>query len=266
MNLEELFSIKGKVAVVTGGSRGIGEMIAAGFLANGAKVYISSRKADVCEATAARLMEEFGGECIAVPADLSGLAGVEALVAAISEREDHVDILVNNAGVSWGAPLDEFPEIGWDKVMDTNVKGVFFLTQKLLPLLEASADADDPSRVINIGSIDGLKTASFETFSYGPSKAAVHSLTKLLASHLVKRNIIVNAIAPGPFPTWMLSTGVGGGGDVDNTDWDSVSRGNPRGRVGTPQDIAGLAIFLSSRAGAFTVGEVISCDGGILVN
>ncbi len=266
MNLEELFSIKGKVAVVTGGSRGIGEMIAAGFLANGAKVYISSRKADVCEATAARLMEEFGGECIAVPADLSGIAGVEALVAAISEREDHVDILVNNAGVSWGAPLDEFPEIGWDKVMDTNVKGVFFLTQKLLPLLEASADADDPSRVINIGSIDGLKTASFETFSYGPSKAAVHSLTKLLASHLVKRNIIVNAIAPGPFPTWMLSTGVGGGGDVDNTDWDSVSRGNPRGRVGTPQDIAGLAIFLSSRAGAFTVGEVISCDGGILVN
>ncbi len=266
MNLEELFSIKGKVAVVTGGSRGIGEMIAAGFLANGAKVYISSRKADVCEATAARLMEEFGGECIAVPADLSGLAGVEALVAAISEREDHVDILVNNAGVSWGAPLDEFPEIGWDKVMDTNVKGVFFLTQKLLPLLEASADADDPSRVINIGSIDGLKTASFETFSYGPSKAAVHSLTKLLASHLVKRNIIVNAIAPGPFPTWMLSTGVGGGGDVDNTDWDSVSRSNPRGRVGTPQDIAGLAIFLSSRAGAFTVGEVISCDGGILVN
>ena len=266
MKINDLFSVAGKVALVTGGSRGIGEMIAAGYLANGAKVYISSRKADVCEATAVRLMEEFGGECIAVPADLSGLAGVEALVAAISEREDHVDILVNNAGVSWGAPLDEFPEIGWDKVMDTNVKGVFFLTQKLLPLLEASADADDPSRVINIGSIDGLKTASFETFSYGPSKAAVHSLTKLLASHLVKRNIIVNAIAPGPFPTWMLSTGVGGGGDVDNTDWDSVSRGNPRGRVGTPQDIAGLAIFLSSRAGAFTVGEVISCDGGILVN
>ncbi len=266
MLLNELFSIEGKVAVVTGGSRGIGEMIAAGFLANGAKVYISSRKADACAATAARLQAEYGGECIAVPADLSGLAGVEALVAAITEREDHVDILVNNAGVSWGAPLDEFPEAGWDKVMDTNVKGVFFLTQKLLPLLEASASAEDPSRVINIGSIDGLKTASFSTFSYGPSKAAVHSLTKLLASHLVRRNIIVNAIAPGPFPTWMLSTGVGGGGDVDNTDWDSVARGNPRGRVGTPEDIAGLAIFLASRAGAFTVGEVISCDGGILVN
>ncbi len=266
MHLNELFSIEGKVAVVTGGSRGIGEMIAAGFLANGATVYISSRKADACHATAARLQAEYGGECIAVPADLSSVAGAEALVAAITAREDHVDILVNNAGVSWGAPLDEFPEAGWDKVMDTNVKGVFFVTQKMLPLLEASASADDPSRVINIGSIDGLKTASFSTFSYGPSKAAVHSLTKLLASHLVRRNIIVNAIAPGPFPTWMLSTGVGGGGDVDNTDWDSVARGNPRGRVGTPQDIAGLAIFLASRAGAFTVGEVISCDGGILVD
>ncbi len=167
--------------------------------------------------------------------------------------------------MSWGAPLDDFPENGWDKVMDTNVKGVFFLTQRLLPLLEAGATADDPSRVINIGSIDGIKTAVFDTFSYGPSKAAVHALTKMLASHLVARNIIVNAIAPGPFPTWMLSTGVGGGGDVESTDWDSVARGNPRGRVGTPEDIAGLAIFLSSRAGAFTVGEVISCDGGILV-
>ncbi|MEZ5378699.1 MAG: SDR family oxidoreductase [Acidimicrobiales bacterium] len=266
MQLNELFSVEGKIVVVTGGSRGIGEMIAAGFLANGAKVYISSRKADACEATATRLMAEYGGECVAVPADLSGLPGVEALAAAIGEREDHVDILVNNAGVSWGAPLDEFPEIGWDKVMDTNVKGVFFLTQKLLPLLEAGATADDPSRVINIGSIDGLQTAAFSTFSYGPSKAAVHALTKLLASHLARRHIIVNAIAPGPFPTWMLSTGVGGGGDVDNTDWDAIARGNPRGRVGTPQDIAGIAIFLASRAGAYTVGEVISCDGGILVD
>ncbi len=265
MNIDELFSIDGKVALVTGGSRGIGEMIAAGFLANGAKVYISSRKASVCDATAARLQAEYGSECISIPADLSNLAGVEALAAAIAEREDRLDILVNNAGVSWGAPLDEFPENGWDKVMDTNVKGVFFLTQRLLPLLEAGASADDPSRVINIGSIDGIKTAVFDTFSYGPSKAAVHALTKMLAAHLVARNIIVNAIAPGPFPTWMLSTGVGGGGDVEGTDWDSVARGNPRGRVGTPQDIAGLAIFLSSRAGAFTVGEVISCDGGILV-
>ena len=266
MDLEKLFSIQGKVAVVTGGSRGIGEMIAAGFLANGARVYISSRKADACEATAKRLSESYGGECIALPANLAGVEGVESLAEELKSREERVDILVNNAGVSWGAGLDEFPESGWDKVMDTNVKGVFFLTQRLLPLLEAGATAEDPARVINIGSIDGIKTPVFDNFSYGPSKAAVHALTRQLAAHLVKRNIIVNAIAPGPFPTWMLSTGVGGGGDVEATDWDAVGRVNPRGRVGTPEDIAGLAIFLSSRAGAFTVGEVISCDGGTVVS
>ncbi len=266
MNLESLFSIRGKIALVTGGSRGIGEMIAAGFLANGAKVYISSRKADVCNATAARLSETYGGECISLPANLSELDGIDALVAALSEREDHLDILVNNAGVSWGAPIDEFPEIGWDKVMDTNVKGVFFLTQRLLSMLEAAATDEDPARVINIGSIDGIRSPVFDTMSYGPSKAAVHALTRQLAAKLVKRKIIVNAIAPGPFPTWMLSTGVGTGGDVDGTDWDAVGRHNPRGRVGTPEDIAGLAIFLSSRAGAFTVGEVITCDGGIVVS
>ena len=163
--------------------------------------------------------------------------------------------------MSWGAPIDEFPEIGWDKVFDTNVKGVFFLTQKLLPLLRAAGDAEDPARVINIGSIDGIKNPVFETFSYGPSKAALHHMTRGLALHLTRENIIVNAIAPGPFPTWMLSTGVGGGGDTD-IDWSAVARGNPRGRVGTPEDIAGLAIFLSSRAGAYVVGETIACDGG----
>ena len=265
MKLDELFSIDGKTALVTGGSRGIGEMIAAGFLANGATVYISSRKADVCDATAARLAEEYGGTCVSLPADLSNLEGIGKLTAALRERTDRLDILVNNAGASWGAPLDEFPEIGCDKVMDTNVKGVFFLTQRLIPMLEASATADDPSRVINIGSIDGIQTPAFDTFSYGPSKAAVHALTRQLAAHLVRRNIIVNAIAPGPFPTWMLSTGVGTGGDVEGTDWAAVGRGNPRGRVGTPEDIAGLAIFLSSRAGEYTVGETITCDGGSIV-
>ena len=263
---EDLFSIQGKVALVTGGSRGIGEMIAAGFLAKGAKVYISARKAEACHTTAERLSAEYGGECIAIPANLSGVEGAEALAAALSEREERLDILVNNAGVSWGAPLDDFPEIGWDKVMDTNVKGVFFLTQKLLPLLRESASAEDPARVINVGSIDGIKTPVFETFSYGPSKAAVHHLTRVLAAHLVKQNILVNAIAPGPFPTYMLSTGVGGGGDTEAVDWVALGKGNPRGRVGTPEDIAGLAIFLSSRAGAFTVGEVITCDGGIVVS
>jgi 2-deoxy-D-gluconate 3-dehydrogenase len=262
MKLHDLFSIEGKTALVTGGSRGIGEMIAAGFLANGATVYISSRKADVCDATAARLAEEHGGECISLPADLSNLEGVDRLTAALRERTDRLDILVNNAGASWGAPIEEFPEVGWDKVMDTNVKGVFFLTQRLLPLLEGAGTADDPSRVINIGSIDGLGVPAFDTFSYGPSKAAVHHLTRVLAAHLVRRNIIVNAIAPGPFPTWMLSTGVGTGGDVEGTDWDLIGRGNPRGRVGSPEDIAGLAIFLASRAGAYTVGETITCDGG----
>ncbi len=266
LTTDELFSVTGKVVLVTGGSRGIGEMIAAGFLANGAKVYISSRKADVCDATASRLASEFGGECISVPADVSVMEGIDALAAQIADRESQLDVLVNNAGASWGAPIDEFPEVGWDKVMDTNVKSVFFLTQRLLPLLEAGATADDPARVINIGSIDGIRPPTFDTVSYGPSKAAVHTLTGQLAGKLVRRNILVNAIAPGPFPTWMLSTGVGTGGDVEGTDWDALGATMPRGRIGTAEDIAGLAIFLASRAGAFTVGAVITCDGGVVVS
>lgn len=264
--MKNLFSIEGKVALVTGGSRGIGEMIAAGFVANGAKVYISSRKRDACEATARRLSDEYGGECIALPGDLSQLAGVDAVARAFAAREERLHILVNNAGATWGAPIDEFPESGWDKVMDTNVKGVFFLTQKLLPQLLRSATSEDPARVINVGSVDGIKTPVFDNFSYGPSKAAVHHLTRVLAAHLVKRNVLVNAIAPGPFPTWMLSAGVGFGGKVegDGVDWDRIGRGNPRGRVGTAEDIAGVAIFLASRAGAYTVGETITCDGGVV--
>lgn len=265
MTMSDLFSISGKVALVTGGSRGIGEMIAAGFLANGVKVYISSRQADVCEATATRLVDTYGGECIPIAADVSTFAGVQGLTKAIAAAEPKLDILVNNAGAAWGADLDDFPEKGWDKVMDVNVKGVFFLTQQLLPLLEASGSADDPARVINIGSIDGLRSPNFPTYSYSASKAAVHALTKHLAGTLASRRVNVNAIAPGPFPTWMLSTGVGTGGDVDNTDWDAIGKGTPSQRVGTPEDIAGIAIFLSSRAGAYTVGDVITCDGGILV-
>ncbi len=266
LTTDDLFSVSGKVVLVTGGSRGIGEMIAAGFLANGAKVYITSRKADVCDATAKRLSEEYDGECISIPADVSDMDGIDHLVGQLSERESRLDVLVNNAGASWGASIDEFPEVGWDKVMDTNVKGVFFLTQRVLPLLEAGATAEDPSRVINIGSVDGIRTPSFDTVSYGPSKAALHTLTSQLAAKLVRRHIILNAIAPGPFPTWMLSTGVGTGGDVEGTDWDALGRTMPRGRIGTPEDIAGLAIFLASRAGAFTVGAVITCDGGLVVS
>lgn len=241
-------------------------MIAAGFLANGAKVYISSRKAEACDATASRLQAEFGGECLSIPADMSTLEGIKGFCEVFKSKEDHLDVLINNAGVAWGAPLEEFPEVGWDKVMNTNVKGPFFLTQQLLPLLEKATSFDEPARVINVGSIDGIKTPVFDNFSYGPSKAAIHHLTRVLAAHLIKRNIIVNAIAPGPFPTYMLSTGVGGGGDTDTTDWDAVGKGNPRGRVGTPEDIAGLAIFLASRASGFTVGEIITCDGGSVVS
>ncbi len=264
--MRDLFSVKDKVVIVTGGSRGIGEMIAAGFVANGAKVYISSRKAETCDATAARLAETYGGECISIPADLSSVEAIEAFARDFQSREDRLDVLINNAGVAWGAPLGEFPEKGWDKVMDTNVKGPFFLIQALLPQLEAAATFDEPARVINVGSIDGIKTPIFDNFSYGPSKAAIHHMTRVLAAHLIKRNIIVNGIAPGPFPTWMLSTGVGGGGNVDDTDWDAVGKGNPRGRVGTAEDIAGLAIFLSSKASGFTVGEIITCDGGSVVS
>ncbi|MGA7324178.1 MAG: SDR family oxidoreductase [Rhodomicrobium sp.] len=266
VSFDDLFSIKGRVALVTGGSRGIGEMIAAGFLANGAKVYISSRKADACAATAERLVNEYGGTCVPLPADLSQLSGIESLVQRLSEHEQSLDILINNAGTAWGASLDVFPEAGWDKVMDTNVKGVFFLTQKMLPLLRRSASPESPARVINIGSIDGIKTAAFDTPSYGASKAAVHHLTRFLAAKLARQHIICNAIAPGPFPTWMLSTGIGFGGKTENVDWASVGAGNPSGRVGAPEDIAGLAIFLCSRAGAYIVGQTIACDGGIVAS
>lgn len=264
--MQGLFSVKDKVVIVTGGSRGIGEMIAAGFVANGARVYISSRKADACEATAQRLIDTYGGECIAIPADLSTMEGIQTFSDAFKAREQRLDVLINNAGVAWGAPLEEFPEKGWDKVMDTNVKGPFFLIQAMLPLLESAGDHENPSRVINVGSIDGIKTPVFDNFSYGPSKAAIHHMTRVMAAHLIKRHIIVNGIAPGPFPTWMLSTGVGGGGDTEKTDWDAVGRGNPRGRVGTAEDIAGLAIFLASRASGFTVGEIVKCDGGVVVS
>jgi NAD(P)-dependent dehydrogenase (short-subunit alcohol dehydrogenase family) len=263
-SFDNLFSIQGKTALITGGSRGIGEMIAAGFLSQGAKVYISSRKAKACEGTAERLSQSYGSRCIALPADLSNLQGVESLAAQLAAHETKLDVLVNNAGASWGAPLDEFPEMGWDKVMDTNVKGVFFLTQKLLPQLRAAGQGPSPARVINIGSIDGLKSSAFEAFSYGASKAAVHHLTRFMAKHLTNERILFNAIAPGPFPTWMLSTSVGFGGETEGVDWDLVGRSNPSGRVGTAQDIAGLAIFLSSRAGEYVVGQTIACDGGIV--
>ena len=252
---KNLFDVSGKVALVTGGSRGIGEMIAEGYVANGVKTYISARKADACDATAARLSEQ--GECISIPADLSTMAGIQALSDEIKSREGQLDILVNNAGATWGAPIEEFPEAGWDKVMDINVKGPFFLTQAMLPLLEAAASDGDPARIINVGSVDGLNVNRMPTFSYGPSKAAVHHLTRALASHLASRNITANAIAPGPFPSKMMEHTL-------NTMGDQIRQGVPLGRVGEPADMAGAAIYLASKAGAYVDGVVIPVDGGII--
>jgi 2-deoxy-D-gluconate 3-dehydrogenase len=262
MRFESLFSLHGKNAVITGGAKGIGEMIAAGFLAHGAKVYITSRTVDECNNTAKRLSAEFGAECIAIPGDVSDSEGIKALVEAITAEEDGLHILVNNAGTSHASLFAEFPEQGWDEVMDLNVKTTFFLTQGLLPLMKHAATDNDPARVINIGSIGGMKCPKWGNYSYGASKAAVHHLTRQLASHLAKDNILVNAIAPGPFPTTLLARGVEFARRDGEIDWSIVGQGIPRGRVGTPEDIAGLAIYLSSRAGAFTVGATITCDGG----
>ena len=256
INVQDLFSIKGKVALVTGGSRGIGLMIAQGFVEAGATVYISSRKKEVCD----RVAEELSaiGQCVSIPADLSTTEGAAHLAKEISSREEALNILVNNAGAAWGAPLEEYPEVGWDKVMDTNVKSIFFLTRDLTPLLEKSARPGDPARVINIGSIDGLKVPRVENYAYAPSKAAVHHLTRVLAIKLGPRGITVNAIAPGPFEShmtkWLLETFQ-----------KQIEAECPLGRIGSPPDMAGVAIYLASRAGAYVNGVVIPVDGGICI-
>jgi NAD(P)-dependent dehydrogenase (short-subunit alcohol dehydrogenase family) len=256
MKIDELFSVRGKVAVVTGGSRGIGRMIASGLVANGVRTYITARKAEACDAAAAELSEH--GECISIPADLSSAEGVEGFVAAFGEREDHLDILVNNAGAAWGAPLGEFPELGFDKVMAINVKAPFLLTQALLPHLRARATADDPARVIMIGSIDGLRVPAGDNFSYSASKAGIHMLARHLGAFVVGDHITVNSIAPGPFESKMMEYRLG-----DPESRRQIEAANPRGRIGTPEDVAGTVIYLASRAGAFTTGVVIPVDGGI---
>jgi 2-deoxy-D-gluconate 3-dehydrogenase len=255
MKINDIFSVEGKVAFVTGGSRGIGEMIASAYLANGAKVYISARKADACDAKAIELSEKYSAECISIPGDGSTVEGIEKLVEELTAYEPKIDFLVNNAGASWGEPIDDFSESGWDKVMDINVKGLFYMTQKCLPLLRASGTQENPSRVINIGSIDGIGTPFYESYVYSSSKAAVHHLTRVLAARLVRDNILVNAIAPGAFPSNMLGAAVG-------HDYSFIEKTNPVKRIGTAEDIGGLALYLSSRAGCYTVGETITCDGG----
>jgi len=244
------------VALVTGGSRGIGLMIARGFVEFGARVYISSRKAEVCDEVAAELSKI--GECISLPADLSSMDGVKSLAGEIASRETSLDILVNNAGAVWGAPVEEFPETGWDKVMDLNVKSIFFLTQALLPQLKAAGTADAPARIINTGSIDGLGIPRLETYSYPASKAAVHQLTRVLASRLARENITVNAIAPGPFESQMMAATL-------EKHQKQIEQAVPLGRIGRPEDMAGVAIYLASQAGAYVTGSVIPVDGGSLV-
>jgi 2-deoxy-D-gluconate 3-dehydrogenase len=249
---KDLFSLQGRTALVTGGSRGIGKMIAAGFIAHGAKVYISSRKAQQCDATAAELSQH--GSCISLPQDISTLDGCKALTSAFLAREQRLDILVNNAGAAWGAEFDEFPEHGWDKVMNLNVKSPFFLTQCLHAALAQAATQERPSKVINISSIDGIKCNPQETYSYHASKAALIHLTRRMAARLVRDRIVVTAIAPGPFASDMNRAA------RDHA--DQVAARTPMRRIGTPEDMAGAAIYLASRAGDYVVGETIAVDGG----
>ncbi|WP_433131108.1 glucose 1-dehydrogenase [Micromonospora sp. CA-240977] len=254
--MTQLFSVEGKTVLVTGGSRGIGLMIAQGFVRAGAHVIISSRKSDVCAAVAKELSAE--GRCEAIPADLSDDAGAEALAAAVRERFDRLDVLVNNAGATWGAPLETYPEAAFDKLWAVNVKAVFRLTTALLPALRAAASADDPARVINIGSIDGIRVPWMEVYAYSATKAAVHMLTRSLAHQLAADQITVNAIAPGPFESKMMAFALD-----DPASRTAIEQQVPLGRIGRPEDMAGTAIYLSSRAGAYLTGAVIPVDGGI---
>jgi NAD(P)-dependent dehydrogenase (short-subunit alcohol dehydrogenase family) len=253
MSAVDLFSIAGKTALVTGGTRGIGKMIAAGFVEAGAVVYISSRKADACAEVAAELSAH--GTCIGIPADLSTESGCRGLADEMASRLDRLDILVNNAGATWGAALAEYDETAFEKVLALNVKGVFHLTKFLVPLLEAAGTTDEPARVINIGSIDGLTVPVLETYAYSASKAAVHHLTRHLARRLAPA-ITVNAIAPGPFQSKMMAATL-------NAFGEQIAASAPLKRIGRPDDMAGAAIYLASRAGAYLTGAVIPVDGGI---
>ena len=254
--MQDLFNVKGKVAVVTGGSRGIGAMIARGFVENGVKTYITARKEEELQAAATELSAL--GDCIAIPSNLATLEGVTAFADAVKAREGQVHILVNNAGATWGAEFEEFPEAGWDKIMDLNVKSLFFLTQQLLGSLRAAGSDEDPARVINIGSINGFSNPHMKNYSYSASKAAVHHLTSHLAADLAGEYINVNAIAPGFFPSKMTAH------MLEEENQTEMLKAIPRGRLGNPEDAAGTAIYLSSRASAWVTGHTLALDGGYL--
>ena len=251
--MSELFSVSGKRVVITGGTSGIGLMMARAFVAGGAEVIVASRKADACAATEAELSAI--GSCVAIPADLSTEDGCRGLASAVAERWDSLDVLINNAGATWGAPLADHDERAWEKVLAVNVKGVAHLTRFLVPLLQVSGTADSPSRIINVGSINGLTPPPMDTFAYSASKAAVHQLSRHLAKSLAP-TITVNAIAPGPFESRMMAATLEAFGD-------HIAAGVPLKRIGSPDDIAGAAIFLSSRAGAYVTGAVLPVDGGM---
>ena len=251
----DLFDLTGKVAVVTGGTRGIGLRMARGLLDAGARVYVSSRKAEAGDAAVAELSGP-GHKVVSIPADVSREEECVRLAAAVAEREDELHILVNNAGATWGEPLQTFPESAWDKVLDLNLKAPFFLTRAVLPLLEEAATADDPARVVNVGSIDGLHVPPMNTYSYSSSKAALHHLTRVLAKELGPRHITVNAVAPGPFESKMMAATLDAFGK-------EIAARAPLGRIGRPDDMAGVVVYLTSRAGAYVTGSVLAVDGGI---
>jgi len=257
MDAKTLFDVRGKVVLVTGGGRGVGEMIATGFVVNGAKVYISSRDAKACEATAARLSQSGPGQCIALPGDLSKLADCEKLVGDLEKREERLDVLVNNSGVSWGEGLDTYPDAAWTKLLTLNVQRVFTLTQKLLPLLKKAAGPSGPSRVINIGSINGVSVPGLETYAYSASKAALHQLSKHLASRLGPE-ITVNALALGPFRSKMMKF------TLDHFERE-IAEALPMQRIGSPEDVAAACLWLSSKGGEWVTGAVIPIDGGSLI-
>ena len=254
MDMSGLFSVKDRVALVTGGSAGIGRMIASGLAGAGARVYICARNAEKVAAAAA----EMGGNVIGLAADVSTVEGIAKLVEQIAAREPALHILVNNAGTLSDAPIDDFSEDQWDSVIDLNLKSPFFLLQKLLPLLRAGGSPERPSSVINIGSVGALKIGPREVYSYQASKGAIHWLTKSLAKKLAPRNITVNAIAPGFFESDMTVI-------TDDAMRKMVESMVPRGRTGTPEDMAGAAIYLSSRAGAYVTGSVIAVEGGLSI-